>query len=66
MAHKLNFRKARILVVEKKTTKKKGKKTKDAHRKALKTRLRISKYGNIYIETRLNKSDINPTKKPKS
>lgn len=52
MAHKLKFRKARILVVERQITKKKVKKTKEAQRKALKTRLRISKYGNIYTESK--------------
>jgi hypothetical protein len=65
MAHELKFRKARILMVEKQSAKTKVKKPKEAHRSALKTRLRISKYGNIYIETRLNKKDINPTKKRK-
>lgn len=63
MAHKLKFRKARTLAVKKQTGKKSGSKKLDAKRKAMKPGLRISKYGNLYTETRANRSDINPTKK---
>lgn len=57
MAHKLKFRKARIIVVEKDTTKKKINKADDTRHKALKTKFRVSKYGNLYIETRAKRSD---------
>ncbi len=63
MAHKLKFRKTRVLVVKKQTAKNRGSKNLDAKRKALKQGLRISKSGNIYTETRANRSDINPSKK---
>lgn len=62
MAHKLKFRKARTLVVKKQTAKKGVSKKLDAQRKALKPGLRISKSGNLYTETRANRSDINPDK----
>ncbi len=62
MAHKLKFRKARTLAVRKQTAKKKVVKKIDAKRKAMKPGVRISKTGNIYKETRANRSDINPSK----
>ncbi len=63
MAHKLVFRKARTLVVKKQTSKTGVNKEKDAQRRALKPGLRISKTGNVYTETRANRSDVNPSKK---
>ena len=63
MAHKLVFRKARTLVVKKQTSKTGVNKEKAAPRRALKPGLRISKTGNVYTETRANRSDVNPSKK---
>ena len=57
---KLTFRKART-VAEKKQTHKQGvDKRADKARKAMKPGIRISKTGNVYYETRANRSDINP------
>lgn len=58
---KPNLRKARTLKVLKQS---KGltNKLADLAHKALKPGLRISKTGNLYYETRKNRSDVNPSK----
>lgn len=60
MSHKLKFRKARTLVPKKQTGVDSSNKELDKQRTALKPGLRISKNGNLYTETRANRSDRSP------
>lgn len=60
MAHKLKFRKARTIVPKKQTGVDNSNKELDKKKVALKPGLRISKTGNIYTETRANRSDRSP------
>ena len=62
-AHRLKFRKARTLLPKKQTHIESTNKESDKKRTALKPGLRISKYGNLYTETRANRSDKNPKNK---
>jgi hypothetical protein len=60
---KLKFRKAKTLRVMKQTAKAGVDKIADSKRTALKPGLRISKTGNLYYETRANRSDVSPKNK---
>ena len=62
MTKKLKYKFTQLLLVKKQTATANSNSELDAKRKALKPGIRLSKFGNVYTETRENHSDVNPKK----